>query len=55
MLATLNSIPGRDKISKEIANDPENISDVQDALKTAEEKMAEKVNAVVGKIELQKF
>lgn len=53
--ATLNSIPGRDKISKEIANDPENISDVQDALKTAEEKMAEKVNAVVGKIELQKF
>ena len=53
--ATLNSIPGRDKISKEIANDPENINDVQDALKTAEEKMAQKVSAVVGKMELQKF
>ena len=53
--ATLNSIPGRDKISKEIANDPDNKEDAQAALKTAEQKMAEQVNAVVGKMELQKF
>ena len=53
--ATLASIPGRDKISKEIANDPENISHVQDAMKTAEEKMAEQVESVVGKVEFKKF
>lgn len=53
--ATLASIPGRDKISKEIANDPDNIQHVQDAMKTAEEKMAEKVEAVVGKMEFNKF
>lgn len=53
--ATLASIPGRDKVSKEIANDPENISHVQDAMKTAEEKMAEKVQAVVGEVEFKKF
>ncbi len=53
--ATLASIQGRDKISKEIASDPKNIQHVQDAMKTAEEKMAEKVEAVVGKIEFEKF
>lgn len=53
--ATLASIQGRDKISKEIASDPENIQHVQDAMKTAEEKMAEKVEAVVGKVEFAKF
>ena len=53
--ATLASIPCREKISQEIANDPENISHVQDAMKTAEEKMAEKVEAVVGKIDFKTF
>jgi ATP-dependent protease ClpP protease subunit len=53
--ATLASIPCREKISQEIANDIENISHVQDAMKTAEEKMAEKVEAVVGKIDFKTF
>lgn len=53
--ATLASIPCREKISQEIANDTENISHVQDAMKTAEEKMAEKVEAVVGKIDFKTF
>lgn len=53
--ATLNSIPGRDKISEKIADDPENVKHVQDELKTVEEKMTEKVKAVVGDITLQTF
>lgn len=53
--ATLNSIPGRDKISEKIADDPENVKHVQDELKTVEEKMTEKVMAVVGDIKLQTF
>lgn len=53
--ATLASIPGREKISEKIANDPANIQHVQDTLKTAEEKMAEQVKAVVGDITLKTF
>lgn len=45
---TLASIPARDQISKEIAKDPANVQAARDAAKTAEEKAAEKVNAVVG-------
>lgn len=49
---TLNSIPVPDKISKEIAADPKNIeaaaTAAKDATKTAAEKMAEEVKAVVG-------
>ena len=53
--ATLASIPGREKISQEIASDPENMQHIQNELKTAEEKMAEKVEAVVGKMEFKTF
>lgn len=45
---TLGSIPDREQISKEIAKDPANIQAATDALKTAEEKIAEKVTQVVG-------
>lgn len=45
---TLASIPARDKITHEIATDPDNVQAAGKAAKTAEEKMAEKVNAVVG-------
>jgi ATP-dependent protease ClpP protease subunit len=49
---TLNSIPVPDKISKEIASDPDNVqaasSAAQEAAKTAGEKMAEQVKTVVG-------
>ena len=45
---TLASIPEREQISKEIASDPANIKDAADATKGAEDKMAEKVNQVVG-------
>ena len=45
---TLSSIPAREKITHEIAADPDNVQAAKKAAKTAEEKMAEKVNAVVG-------
>lgn len=45
---TLASIPDREQISKEIAKDPANIQAATDALKTAGDKMAEKVTQVVG-------
>lgn len=45
---TLNGIPEREQISKEIAADPANIQVAANATKTAEQKMAEKVNQVVG-------
>ncbi|MDR0680270.1 MAG: hypothetical protein LBG15_00230 [Dysgonamonadaceae bacterium] len=47
---TLNSIPVPDKISKEIASDPENVqaAAAQNTAKTVEEKVAEQVKAVVG-------
>jgi ATP-dependent protease ClpP protease subunit len=46
----LNSIPVPDKISKEIASDPENVqaAAAQNTAKTVEEKVAEQVKAVVG-------
>lgn len=46
--STLTSIPAREKISEEIAKDPDNIQAAADATKTAEQMMAEKVNEVVG-------
>ena len=46
--STLASIPAREKISEEIAKDPENVQAAATAAKTAEEMMAEKVNEVVG-------
>ena len=46
--STLASIPAREKISEEIAKDPDNVQAAAAAVKTAEEKMAEKVNEVVG-------
>ena len=45
---TLASIPAREIISKEIANDPANIQATAEATKTAEQMMAEKVAEVVG-------
>lgn len=54
--SALASIQGRDKITQEIANDPENAKRVQDELKTAEERMAAEVEKVLGKkVELKKF
>lgn len=46
--STLASIPAREKISEEIATDPENIQAAAVAAKSAETLMAEKVNEVVG-------
>lgn len=45
---TLASIPAREKITHEIATDPDNVQAAKTAARTAEEKMAEKVDAVVG-------
>jgi ATP-dependent protease ClpP protease subunit len=54
--SVLASIQGREKITDEIANDPENVKRVQDELKTAEERMAAEVEKVLGKkVELAKF
>ena len=50
--ATLNSIPVPDKISREIATDPENVqaaaAAAQNAAQTATEKITEQVKVVVG-------
>ena len=54
--ATLASIEGRKVISEEIAKDPKNQEQAQDALTDAEKKMQEKVNKVVGEnFQLKKF
>ena len=45
---TLNSIPKRDKISTEIANDPANVENAKNQITEAEKKMAKAVEAVVG-------
>lgn len=45
---TLNSIPAPEKISKEIASDPENVRAAKETTKTVEEELAAKVTAVVG-------
>lgn len=47
--ATLDSIPKRDKISEQIATDPINVQAAKDNLTEAEKKMAEAVEAIVGK------
>ena len=53
---TLASIPAREKITHEIATDPDNVQAAKKAARTAEEKMAEQVNAVVGeKFEFKKM
>lgn len=53
---TLASIPARDKITHEIAADPDNVQAAKAATRTAAEKMAERVNAVVGeKFEFKKM
>ena len=52
---TLDSIPGRDNIVDEIAEDPENKNDAEEAMKDVNAKLAEKVKAVVGDITLQTF
>lgn len=52
---TLDSIPGRDNIVDEIAKDPENKNDAEEAMKDVNAKLAEKVKAVVGEITLQTF
>ena len=46
--STLASIPAREKISEQIAADPENIRAAAEASRTAEQLMAEKVAEVVG-------
>lgn len=53
---TLASIPARDKISDKIAADPEAVKNANETLKTAEQKVAEKVANVVGQeFKLQSF
>lgn len=54
--ATLDSIQGRQTITKAIAQDPANVQAAQDALDAAEKEVQEKVTKVVGEnFELKKF
>lgn len=46
---TLNSIEKRDKISEEIAKDPQNVNDAKEGLTEAEKRMAKAVEDAVGK------
>lgn len=52
---TLDSIPGRDNIVEDIANDPENKKDAEKAMEDVNAKLAEKVKAVVGDVTLKTF
>lgn len=52
---TLAGLSPRDKITEEIANDPENVDAAQKSMKTTDEELAEKVKAVLGDYELKKF
>ncbi len=53
---TLASIPERENITKTISTDPANVKNTEEALKTAEEKMKEQVEKVLGgKVEFKKF
>lgn len=45
---TLASIPGRDKISQEIADDPHNIQLAEDGMKSAEQQLADRISHIVG-------
>ncbi|MDR1090959.1 MAG: ATP-dependent Clp protease proteolytic subunit [Prevotella sp.] len=54
--STLASIPARQKISTEIANDPSNVENAANGLTEAEKKMTETVKGVVGEnFELKTF
>lgn len=46
---TLNSIEKRDKISEELAKDPQSVNDAKDGLTEAEKRMAQAVEDAVGK------
>lgn len=46
---TLNSIEKREKISEEIAKDPQNVHDAEEGLTEAEKRMAQAVEDAVGK------
>ncbi|NDV80818.1 ATP-dependent Clp protease proteolytic subunit [Bacteroides sp. 51] len=53
---TLSSIPAPEKITQQIATDPENVKAAAEAAKTAEQLMADKVSTVVGeKFEFKKL
>ena len=52
---TLDSIPGRTNIVEDIANDPENKKDAEKSMEDVKAKLAEKVKAVVGDMELKTF
>lgn len=46
--STIGSIPAREQISQQIATDPSNVQAVLEATRTAEQRMAAEVSAVVG-------
>jgi ATP-dependent protease ClpP protease subunit len=52
---TLASIPAREVISKEIAQDPENVLAAEKSMQTTEEEVAAKVKAVIGDVQFRKF
>ena len=52
---TLAGLAPRDKVTQEIANDPANVDAAEKSMKTTEQQLAEKVQAVVGDFELKSF
>lgn len=53
--STLESIPARQIITQQIADDPQNKKAADAALQTAEEEMAKKVREVVGEVKFRTF
>lgn len=53
--ATLASIQAREKITEEIAKDPENTSKIEDTMKDVDAKMKETIKAHLGEVKFDKF
>lgn len=53
--STLASIQAREKITKEIADDPANVGKIEDTLKDVDAQMQAKIEEKFGKVEFEKF
>lgn len=52
---TLASIQAREKITEKIAEDPANVSDIEDTMKDVDAKMREAIKAKLGDVTFEKF
>lgn len=53
--ATLASIQAREKITEEIAKDPENVSHIEDTMKDVDAQMKQAIKDHLGEVKFEKF